>query len=424
MSMTVQKNTVRTTDTWQTLMKVISRAAALDGDRQLPLVLSSLAELPEYNLDGPPISFIHGPPGRNIALAIGLRAALPDTPLLLIMNADAVTLGMNHLIHAARRNMGMTLLILRSEVTDAVSMSPVKRTKWGSFGIQENIENKATPLELATSLEAASVARGSLDDLDQLARLISDAMATPGFSMVGVTAAQGLPLGVLSRAYWPEYFDSYKSWAAGLRSSLKQNQAPPSPAITETEPDRERTVPRHEVRIAGIGGQGVKLAGAVLNIAAGAYEGLWTTQRGEYGSATRGGPSLVEIVAGSKRIGYPRTDNPDILVLLSKNAALQFADSVKPGGFVIADSDQVTAPPAHALSVPIIRISLEHTGKPIAAGVVSLGCIAAVSDVVSLDSIKKGVAQKLPAKLVEKNLAALVAGYQATCKILKGEDHG
>ncbi len=413
------------TDTWQTLMDVIIRSASLDKNRKLPLVLTSLAELPEDNSDGPAISFIHGPPGRNIALAIGLRAALPDTPMLLIMNADAVTLGMNHLIHAARRNMGMTLLILRSEVTDAVTASPVQRTNWHSFGIQDCIEKRATPLELATSLEAASVSRGSIDNVDQLSQLVNDAMNTPGFSMIGVTSDKGLPLGVLSRTNLPEYFDSYNEWAEALRVSIAEKAAEAIEVVTEEEPAKSsRNIPRHEVRIAGIGGQGVKLAGSVLNIAAGTHEGLWTTQRGEYGSATRGGPSLVEVVAGSKRISYPRTDTPDVLVLLNQNAANQFADSVKPSGQTIVDADHVKKVPQGAIAVPIVRISVENTGKPIASGVVSLGCIAAVSDVVSLESLKKSVAQKLPAKLVVKNIAALVAGYEATCKVLKGEYNG
>jgi len=419
----VQKETVYT-DTWQTLMDVITRAASFDKNRKLPLVLTSLAELPEENFDGPAISFIHGPPGRNIALAIGLRAALPDTPMLLIMNADAVTLGMNHLIHAVRRNMGMTLLILRSEVTDAIALSPVKRTNWRSFGIQDSIEKRATPLELATSLEAASVSRGSIDNMEQLSELVNDAMNTSGFSMIGVTSDKGLPLGVLSRANLPEYFDSYREWAEVLRRSIANKNEVRAEAAEEKPTKQLRDIPRHEVRIAGIGGQGVKLAGSVLNIAAGTHEGLWTTQRGEYGSATRGGPSLVEVVAGSKRISYPRTDNPDVLVLLNQNSANQFADSVKPTGQTIVDADHVKSVPKGAIAVPIVRLSIENTGKPIAAGVVSLGCIAAVSDVVSLESLKKSIAQKLPAKLVIKNIAALEAGYTATGKMLKGNYNG
>ena len=423
MSTAVQQRTGHP-DTWQSLMHVIARAVELDGERRLPLVLTSLPDLPEYDLEGPPISFIHGPPGRNIALAVGLRAALPDTPLLLVMNADAVTLGMNHLIHAARRNMGMTLMILRSDVTDAVQKSRVNRTSWRVYGIQESIERKATPLELATSLDAASVSRGSIDDPEELARLVNDALLTPGFSMVGVTSGTQLPLGVLSRTQLPEYFDSYRDWSSSLRELLARKRAaegsaPPDEAAGFTRP--LHTVPRHEVRIAGLGGQGVKLAGSVLNTAAGDYEGLWTTQRGEYGSATRGGPSLVDVISGSERIGYPRADNPDVMVLLSEKSVQQYADSAKPGGYLIVDADKVESVPPGAVSVPIVRISIEQTGKHIAAGIVSLGCIAAVSSIVSVESMKKSIAKNLPAKLVQANVAALTAGYEATRNIMEGD---
>ena len=47
-----------------------------------------------------------------------------------------------------------------------------------------------------------------------------------------------------------------------------------------------------------MGGQGVKLSGTILSEAAGLGEGLWATHYGEYGSATRGGPSKVDIVMG------------------------------------------------------------------------------------------------------------------------------
>ncbi len=82
-----------------------------------------------YQREGPaPLSFIQGPPGRNIALAIGLRAARPRTPLVLLMNADSVTLGTNHLIHAARRNIGLTVLLLRADLTQHEATGTMDRT--------------------------------------------------------------------------------------------------------------------------------------------------------------------------------------------------------------------------------------------------------------------------------------------------------
>ncbi len=416
--------------TWHMLMEVIARVAALRrrhphaADRELPIILSSLPELPERELGGPPVSFIHGPPGRNIAFAIGLRAARPHTPLLLIMNADGITLGTNHLIHAVRRNIGMTLLLLRSEVTETTERQPLDRLRWGTPAYQQSIEPMATPLEWAKALQAAFVGRGSLLDPDGLAALIHEAIETPGFSIIGVTAGANLELGVLSRTAWPEYFTAYRQWAASfvkLASDEAQwhgdARATPPPAPTRPA----RFVPRYETLIAGVGGQGIKLAGTILSEAAGLDEGLWAAHRGEYGSATRGGPSRVDVVFGSEPITYPGADHPNLLVALSQAAVDRYARNVKPGAHVVADPEQVPSSrlPAGALPVPIVRLAREHVGRPIAAGVVALGCVAALSGVVSLESLRQSVMRHVPRRATAKNLAALEAGYAATRDVMR-----
>ena len=68
--------------------------------------------------------------------------------------------------------------------------------------------------------------------------------------------------------------------------------------------------------------------------------------------------------------------------------------------------------------MPIIRFAREHTGKPIAAGVTSLGCIAALDDAVSLESVIAAVAKRLPRRAVESNTASLMAAYDYTNELI------
>jgi 2-oxoglutarate ferredoxin oxidoreductase subunit gamma len=174
-----------------------------------------------------------------------------------------------------------------------------------------------------------------------------------------------------------------------------------------------RAVARTELRIAGLGGQGVKLAGTVLSEAAGLHEGLWATQRGDYGSATRGGPSMVDVVIGSEPITYPIADYPDVLVLLTQAAADRYARALKPGALVVADSTEVQRAPQGAIAVPIDALARRHAGKPIAAGMVALGCIAALTDAVGMPALAAGIAANVPRALVQPNVAACEAGYAA-----------
>jgi 2-oxoglutarate ferredoxin oxidoreductase subunit gamma len=181
-------------------------------------------------------------------------------------------------------------------------------------------------------------------------------------------------------------------------------------------------VPRYEVRIAGIGGHGVKLAGTVLSEAAGFHEGLWATQRGDYGSATRGGPSSVDVVMASEPITYPGADHPDALVVLSQAACDRYAKSLAPGARLIVDPAEVTRAPERAIAVPITALAREHTGKPIAAGVVALGCIAAVTDTIAQASLRKSLSAHVPGAL-DRNIAACAAGFAATRAALEATSH-
>jgi 2-oxoglutarate ferredoxin oxidoreductase subunit gamma len=267
-----------------------------------------------------------------------------------------------------------------------------------------------------TALQAALVGRANLHAPDELATLLARAIRTPGFSVIGVTADATLETGVLSTCEWPEYFAAYGEWAAPLRMSTV------APAAAASSPARRR-VPRTEIRIAGLGGQGVKLAGTVLLEAAGLHEGLWATQRGDYGSATRGGPSLVDVVIGSEPITYAGADHPDALVLLTQAAADRHARSAKPGAVVIADPGEVARMPPGALAVPIAAIAREHTGKPLASGVVALGCVAALGNSVAMESLARSLAANVPRTAVAANVAACEAGFAATREALKGGVH-
>lgn len=400
-------------DTWQLLLDSICQTMGRLDPRRYdgpPVILSSLPDLPYLRdgRDGPaPLPFIQGPPGRNIALAIGLRAARPRTPLVLLMNADSVTLGTNHLIHAARRNIGLTVLLLRADLTAHEAAGTMDRTGWGRPAYQQALEGATRPLDWASALEAALVGRARLQHPDELATLLTQALHTPGFSLIGVTQDESLPTGVLSQCDWPEYFCAYRDWCAPLRRAAA---APAAPAVAQRA---ERSVARQEWRIAGLGGQGVKLAGTVLSEAAGLFEGLWATQRGDYGSATRGGPSMVDVVVGSQPITYPNADHPDVLVLLTQAAADRWAPQARPGAVVVVDDDDVRRCPPGALSLPITALAREHTSKPIAAGMVAAGCVAALSDALSLQAIARSIELNMPATLVAANIAACQAGHAA-----------
>ena len=98
---------------------------------------------------------------------------------------------------------------------------------------------------------------------------------------------------------------------------------------------------RHEVRLAGFGGQGIILSGYILGKAAALYDGKDAVFSQSYGPEARGGACAAEVVVDDDAVDYPVLTRPDILVLMSPDAYKLFAPTVKPGGLILFESDLV-----------------------------------------------------------------------------------
>lgn len=172
---------------------------------------------------------------------------------------------------------------------------------------------------------------------------------------------------------------------------------------------------RYEIRLAGSGGQGILLAGFVLAEAAAIYDGKNAVQAQSYGPESRGGASRSEIVISDAEIDYPKVTKPDFVLLMTPEAASAYGADVKPNGMVLVDSPRVSCPncPAQVVPIPITRLAVEATGKPITANIVAVGAIAALTNVVSIEAIEKAVLARVPRGTEELNLRALRAGIEA-----------
>jgi len=76
---------------------------------------------------------------------------------------------------------------------------------------------------------------------------------------------------------------------------------------------------RVEVRICGLGGQGVVLAGQILGKAA-VYDGWNVVQTQSYGAEARGTTAKSEVIISDGPIGFPMVRKCDILIAMSQEA--------------------------------------------------------------------------------------------------------
>ncbi len=142
------------------------------------------ARIPVY-LD---FNTLHTTHGRAIAFATGVKLANPKLKVIVISgDGDLLAIGGNHFIHAARRNMDITCILVNNYIygmTGGQYSPTTPVTKLASTAPYGMIEQSFNPADLAIAAGATFVARSTVYHASQLSRLISQAIMHPGFSLV------------------------------------------------------------------------------------------------------------------------------------------------------------------------------------------------------------------------------------------------
>ena len=177
-----------------------------------------------------------------------------------------------------------------------------------------------------------------------------------------------------------------------------------------------KDVKRLEVRLSGFGGQGIVLAGNILGKSVALFEGKNAVFTQSYGPEARGGACSGDVVISESAIHYPKVTRPDILVFMSEEAKNTYGKLLEAKTRVIIDQDLVRNDGlegrcARLFSVPATRIA-EELGRKMVANIVMLGFLAAVTDVVAYDALKKAVLASVPKGTEELNTQAFEKGYQ------------
>lgn len=172
---------------------------------------------------------------------------------------------------------------------------------------------------------------------------------------------------------------------------------------------------KHEVRLAGFGGQGIVLAGHILGKAGALFEKKNAVFTQSYGPEARGGSCSADVVISEETIYYPKVEQPGVLVIMSQGAMETYGGSVDAHGVLILDEDLVSLdrePDVKTVyRVPCTRIA-EQMGKKIVANIVMLGALAALGGVVSYDSMREAVLSSIPPGTEDLNVTAFNKGFE------------
>ncbi len=133
---------------------------------------------------------IHTTHGRAIAFATGIKMANPKLHVIVLTgDGDCSAIGGNHLIHAARRNLGLTVICFNNDIYGMTGGQYSPTTPTGDKATTAPYGNLDRPFDialLAAGAGASFAARGDVFHARETTEIIKKAILHKGFSLVDV----------------------------------------------------------------------------------------------------------------------------------------------------------------------------------------------------------------------------------------------
>lgn len=276
----------------------------------------------------------HGLHGRSITYASGIKLADPSLEVIVLMGDGSAGIGGAHLLAAARRNVGITVVVMNNLNFGMTGGQHSTTTPTGAITSTTPGGNLEQPLDICATVVvngAAFAHRGTQWDEDLADRLV-EAIQTPGFALLDVwelcTAyfvkgnrlsrrgmealmeERGLQRGTLVRREVVDYATAYRH--------AHRTDAPPAPPAP-IPIDRETMLDRPcGIVVAGSAGGRVRSAARLIAEAA-VRCGLWATQRDDYPVTVQTGHSVTELLLSPSPQPLTGLQAPDLVVVLSED---------------------------------------------------------------------------------------------------------
>jgi len=285
-------------------------------------------------------SAFHGLHGRSITYATGIKLARPELTVIVVMGDGGTGIGGAHLLSAARRNIGITVLVFNNMNFGMTGGQHSTTTPTGAFTATTPDGNLERPLDVCATASvngAAFVCRATSFDAD-LSDRIAEGIRHPGFAILDIwepctayfvprnrltkkalfdTLEQlRFPTGVLQRFEIREYAAAYRAAHAAELGAATLPVRPITPRFTAALQRPTRFV------IAGSAGGRVGSAARLLARAA-ILSGLHAALRNDYAVTVKTGHSTSELILSPAPIDYAGVTRPDVLLVLSADGRKQ-----------------------------------------------------------------------------------------------------
>ena len=416
----------------------------------------------------------HTTHGRAIPFATGLKLANGDLKVVVISgDGDIAGIGGNHFIHAARRNLDITIICVNNFNYGMTGGQAGPTTPHGARAVTTQYGNFEHPFNLpylAAAGGASFVARWTVLHARRLEWTLREAMMHPGFSFVEIIApcstsyarwnleGRGLDpekLGRRGLEVMKHYqqvgkisHDTHPKDAAvevnekgeiesiiegvflnepkpEFRSAIEQKSQIAKERWSAAKkaldrrlqlPERTDLIDRTEVQLGGFGGQGIMSAGRIIGQAATIYDKIEACFTQSYGPEARGGAAGSQVVVAAEPIHHPHLIAPTSAIIMSQEAYIKYVPNLVNNGTLLIDDGLVKLPENHrqdlsTYGIPATQIA-EELGNARAANSAMLGFWAAIVGAVSQKAMRQSLADSVPPKTLEINLNVFDVGFK------------
>jgi 2-oxoglutarate ferredoxin oxidoreductase subunit gamma len=170
---------------------------------------------------------------------------------------------------------------------------------------------------------------------------------------------------------------------------------------------------RFEIRLSGLGGQGILTLGKIMGQALALDHGYEVCQTQSYGPEARGGASRADVVLSSQPISYPKPVGLDLLVALSQEACNLYYKDLKSTGRLLVDTSLVEQPPTNIFwGIPFTDLATNKIGVAQTTNVITLGALTHFLPFMNAQAVRRRLKNALPAKIQEINKKAYNLGLR------------
>jgi len=284
---------------------------------------------------------IHGLHGRSPALGVGVALGLnrSDKKVVVLQGDGGATIGLQHILEAARRNIDMTLVVYNNLLFGMTGgqMSGLSTNDFKDFKQSADDADPYDIVNLAHQAGAAYAVR--VNDLKKYTKVLERAYNTPGFALVELAS--------LCTSYGMKKVAEFKEFVVAEEELTNTRPVGYTPERS-TQPlldnlkglETKFTANIKDsigIVLAGSAGGGVQSA-AVMLAQAGMLAGLHATMKGEYPITVGTGFSVAEVILSKEPINYTGLENPDAVLIVTDDGWHKVNDRIAANSKVYVDA--------------------------------------------------------------------------------------